>query len=41
MYKTRAAQYDLCVVLIINETWDQMKTAYANGIDLREIAPEI
>ena len=38
MYKTRAARYDVCVVLIINETWEQMKTAYANGIGLREIA---
>ena len=38
MYKTRAARDGLCVVLIINETWEQMKTAYANGIGLREIA---
>jgi len=38
MYKTRAARYDLCVVLIINKTWEQMKTAYANGIGVREIA---
>ena len=37
---TKHAPRDMiCVwLLIINETWEQMKTAYANGIGLREIA---
>ena len=36
---TKHARRDMiCVVLIINETWEQMKTAYANGIGVREIA---
>ena len=41
MYKTRAARYDLCGTMrrtITNETWEQMKAAYANGIGLGEIA---
>jgi hypothetical protein len=38
MYKTRARDMVCVWLLIINETWEQMKTAYANGIGLREIA---